>query len=113
MIEIYKYGRKPFSVGAVQVSADNIHEVAKWCGGRVQTVKDEGAASALATPYIKVKVKRPLSARQTKAFVGDWVLQAGTGFKVYTDPAFQKSFDLLDEPMDFVDEQPTLFKDAQ
>ena len=113
MLEIYKYGRKPFSVGAVQVTSENMAEVAKWCGGRVQNMVEDGVDSVAGTKYIKVKVKRPLSARQTKAFIGDWVLQAGTGFKVYTDPAFQKSFDLLDEPMDFVDEQPTLFKDAQ
>lgn len=112
MLELYKYGRKPFSVAAIQVTEANMGEVAKWCGGRVHTVTDEGASNAGGTHYIKVKVKRPLSARQTKAFVGDWVLEAGTGYKVYTDPAFQKSFDLLDDPMDFFD-QPALFGDGQ
>ena len=84
--ETHKYNRKPFSVDAVQVTADNIHEVAKWCMGKVETENDGRL-------YIKVKVRRPLTDRQTKAYIGDWVLYAGTGFKVYTDRAFTGSFE--------------------
>lgn len=79
-----KFTRKPFEVDAVQVTADNIEEVAKWCQGEVITEDDQ--------PCIKVRVLRALNDRQTKAFVGDWVLYAGTGYKVYIDKAFKKSF---------------------
>ena len=87
---VNKYARKPFYVEAVQVTAENIEDVAKWCGG--QLIK---GTEANPHAYIKVKVKRPLSARQTKAFHNDWVLKAGTGYKVYTADAFDKSFDTL------------------
>lgn len=79
-----KFTRKPFEVDAVQVTAENIDEVAKWCQGEVTT--EDGQ------PCIKVRVLRALNERQTKAFVGDWVLYAGTGYKVYIDKAFKKSF---------------------
>lgn len=79
-----KFTRKPFEVDAVQVTAENIDEVAKWCQGEVIT--EDGQ------PCIKVRVLRALNERQTKAFIGDWVLYAGTGYKVYVDKAFKKSF---------------------
>ncbi len=91
MLETNKYARKPFHVDAVQVTADNIEEVASWCEGDI--VGD----AETETRYVKVKVYRPITERQTKAFVGDWVLYAGTGFKVYTPKAFEKSFALMQE----------------
>lgn len=84
-METTKFTRKPFDVEAVQVTADNIDEVAKWCQGEVITQND-------GSKFIKVRVLRVLNERQTQAFVEDWVLYAGTGYKVYTDKAFRKSF---------------------
>jgi len=85
-MKTHKFARKPFYVDAVRVSEENIQEVAAWCQGEVLTDAEEGQ-------YIKVRVHRPLTDRQTKAFIGDWVLYAGTGFKVYTPKAFDKSFE--------------------
>lgn len=85
MLETQKYVRKPFFVDAVQVTAENLADVAEWCGGDVRTA---GQAQ-----YIKVRVVRPLNERQTKAMIGDWVLYAGTGFKVYTPKAFSGAFE--------------------
>jgi hypothetical protein len=85
-MKTHKFARKPFYVDAVRVSEDNIAEVAEWCQGEVLSDGDEGK-------YVKVRVHRPLTDRQTKAFIGDWVLYAGTGFKVYTPKAFDKSFE--------------------
>ena len=79
-----QYVRKPFFVDAVQVTLDNIAAVATWCDGKV--IVDT-------PPYIKVKVKRPLAERQTRAFVGDWVLSSGNGYKVYTQSSFEKNFE--------------------
>ncbi len=86
MLDTTKYVRKPFYVDAVQITTENIDEIAQWCEGEVQSDKD-------GTKYVKVRVLRPLNDRQTKAYVGDWVLYAGTGFKVYTTKAFGNSFE--------------------
>lgn len=87
MIEIVQYTRKPFNVDAVQVTAENIAEVTGWCKGAIE---HDGSV-----PFIKVQVARVIDERQTKAFVGDWVLYAWTGYKVYTDKAFKKTFVVL------------------
>jgi hypothetical protein len=85
-MKTHKFARKPFYVDAVRVSEANIEEVAAWCEGQIQET-DDGQT------YISVKVHRPLTERQTQAFIGDWVLYAGSGFKVYTPKAFDKSFE--------------------
>lgn len=84
-MKTHKFARKPFYVDAVRVSEANIEEVAQWCDGAVETEENQR--------YVKVKVLRPLNDRQTQAFIGDWVLFAGTGFKVYTTKAFDKAFE--------------------
>ena len=85
MLETMKYVRKPFYIDAVQITALNLENVAKWVDGDVRT-DDQGQ-------YVKVRVHRPITDRQTKAYPGDWVLYAGTGYKVYTPKAFANSFE--------------------
>lgn len=80
------YQRKIFLVDAVQVTETNMSLVAQWCGGEVAHTDKA---------YVSVPVKRPLNRRQTTAFVGDWVLKANKGFKVYTDKAFKENFEEL------------------
>lgn len=84
MLETTEYERKPLKVAVVQVTSENIEEVARWTRGKLKT--DAGGK------YIEVKVHRPIDDRQTKAYAGDFVLKAPTGFKVYMQAAFAKSF---------------------
>lgn len=88
-----KHARKPFVVDAIQVTPENMAEVAEWCSGTL--TNDDPKAGTDAEPlFIQVDVNRALNVRQTKAYPGDWVLNlVGSGFKVYTDKAFKKSFD--------------------
>ena len=91
VIETTKYVRKPFYIEAVRVTAENMDEVAKWARGTIHVDGEER--------YIKIKVHRPLNIRQTQAFVGNWVLSAGTGFKVFTAKAFAENFELVEKPI--------------
>lgn len=85
-LKTHKFARKPFYVDAIRVSENNIEEVAEWCKGEV--VRNDTDQT-----HIRVEVNRPLNERQTQAFIGDWVLFAGTGFKVYMPKAFDRSFE--------------------
>ena len=89
VINPIKYKRKSFEVEAVQVTAQNLQEAAKWCGG---DVRFENNNLDIDSAYIKVKVRRPLSEKQTRAVVGDWILLSESGYKVYTSRAFESSF---------------------
>lgn len=89
-MDIQKFDRRPLSVEGVQVTNENITEVALWCGGEI-------LADAHGRPYIHVDVKHPIGERQTKAFIRDWVLSSSNGFKVFTEKALPKSFIRVDE----------------
>jgi hypothetical protein len=88
-MQTQQFQRKAFVVEAVRVTQKNINEVAKWCGGTVQKKPTDKGVQR----FIKVKVHRPLNEKQTQAFIGDWVVKAEAGFKVYTNRAFGNSFE--------------------
>lgn len=90
-LDIRTFRRKPLFVEAVTVTEANMYEVASWCGGKVKT--DDSDEPTKGQLYIKVKVKRPLNDRQTRAYIDDKVLKAGASFKVYTPKAFDVSFE--------------------
>lgn len=94
-METTKFSSKPFVVDAVQVTEENFDDVVEWCGGDVRTQRatliGDGEEDKR---YIKVRVSRPLSEKQSQAFVGDWVLlNSNSRYKVYTDKAFNANFD--------------------
>lgn len=104
-----KYTRKPFPIEAIKVTDENMEDVAKWCGGEIHTQNDKR--------FIKVDVNRPLTEKQTKAFVGDWVLKArqkvsNSGFKVYTEKAFVHCFDRDEEALETVGQEALFDKPA-
>lgn len=96
-----KYVRKPLYVDAVQVTLENFNEVARWCQGEVKdyhdkTLTGEQAENQQIERYIHVRVHNPKNVRQTKAFIGDWILYTERGYKVYTQKAFKNSFDKVE-----------------
>lgn len=100
-IKTKKFVRKPFDIEAIQVTAENMEEVARWCRGQLR--KSGGPGGRNTQRYIKVNVKRSLSDRQTTAYVGDWVVnaldQSVKGFKVYTPKAFSLTFEEVVDDM--------------
>lgn len=97
-----KYVRKPLYVDAVQVTNENFLEVVDWCQALVgaqgseagtETRPAKGVELDPSKHYIRIRVHNPQSQRQTKAFVGDWILYTDRGYKIYTDKAFQANFD--------------------
>jgi hypothetical protein len=96
-----RYVRKPLFVDAVQVTEENFEDIARWCFGDVnnidETPVDRSTDVQPTKQYIHVRVHNPKNQRQTKAFVGDWILYTERGYKVYTTKAFQANFDLVEE----------------
>ena len=88
-LKVHKFVRKPLYVDAVRITKENMAEVAEWCGGKLATTEEDGEKVQI----IKVRVPRPLSARQTMGYPGDWVLKAKNSFKIYTPRAFDKQFE--------------------
>lgn len=93
MIETQKYLRKPLYVDAVRITGANFEEIAAWCQGEI--LHDEAQGTGPGKKYIRVRVHNPKNPRQTKAYVGDWLLYTERGYKVYTAKAFHMAFDLV------------------
>jgi hypothetical protein len=83
-IKATKYIRKALYVDAVRVTEENFDELAKWCQGDITS--DGNRA------YIRVRVHTPKSERQTRAFVGDWILYTDRGYKIYSNNSFVDNF---------------------
>lgn len=96
-----KYVRKPLFVDAVQVTEQNFADIARWCFGEVGNIDESPVDRSLdfepTKQYIHVRVHNPKNPRQTKAFVGDWILYTERGYKVYTTKAFQANFNLVED----------------
>ena len=83
-IKLDTFIRKPFKVQAIQITDENIYEVAKWCRGDVRTTTVNNETKKYIHPRAKY---RPL------AFVSDWVSFANNGFKIYNKDAFTSNFE--------------------
>jgi hypothetical protein len=99
MITTQRYIRKPLYVDAVRITSANFEEIAAWCQGEIQ--QEDVPGKGMSKKFIRVRVQNPKNPRQTKAFVGDWVLYTETGYKVYTVKAFHAAFDKV-ESVEFV-----------
>jgi hypothetical protein len=94
-METTTYARKPLTVEAVQVTDENLLEVAKWCKGKIY--EKDGKM------VLEVKVLHPMNIDQNKAHVGDWILKSKQGFKIYADSAFKKGYSELKSTEDVGD----------
>lgn len=99
-IQTQQYVKKPLYVDAVQVTEENFRELTRWCQGSIKKADGsplgpEEEPNPLAC-YIHVRVHSPRTLRQTRAFVGDWLLYTDRGYKVYNDAAFAASFVLAE-----------------
>jgi hypothetical protein len=84
---------KSFDVEAVQVTTENIHEVARWCGGVVKDTGSFSTAAPVGWPYIEfVEWGRREGPNKTLSYVGDWVFLSGTAFKTSPDVEFKDLF---------------------
>lgn len=87
-----QFMKKPLYVEAIRITRRNFPEVVEWCEGRVRTERADAPQNAN-KKFIKIEAHNPINSRQTKAFIGDWVLKTERGFKVYTHVSFVQSFD--------------------
>lgn len=81
--------RKPFVTQGFVVTEDNMEAIARWCKGNV--VRENVPA-----PFVRVPVSRPTTEKQTRAYVGTYVVVSVFGnvksYKVYKKEWLDESF---------------------
>lgn len=96
-IKTERYVRKPLYVDAVRVTRENFEEILGWCQGDIgfsdgRMVDGKVEEIDPDSQYIRIRVHNPQSPRQSRAFVGDWILYTEKGYKIYTEKAFSENF---------------------
>lgn len=92
-METQQYVSKISMVDAIQITAENMEEVAKWCGGVIEEREFKSRNNHVTVnKLIKVQVTRAMNRRQTEGHIGDYILLRGGDFKVYTEKAFYSSY---------------------
>ena len=86
-MELTNYVRKPFAVKAIEVTTDNIEEVAKYVGDLKE--KDDG------TPYILVD--RRLVPNVFRVYPGFFMTKMGENIRCYSKKIFEEQFMPLDD----------------
>lgn len=81
-MEFTTYLRKTFEVQAVEITEENIEEVAKHVGDLRH--KDDG------TPYILVD--RRLVPNVTRVYIGFWMTKMGENVRCYSKKIFREQF---------------------
>lgn len=93
-IQSARFNRRPFSVDAIQVTAENMEAAALWCKGKIEHTRADESRGLVETPFVKVEVYAPRNVRQTRAFRGDWIVKADNGtYRVYPKKAFELAFE--------------------
>lgn len=104
-MDIKQFTRKPFPVNAVQVGLDNVHELADWCGGKVEMKATKMMGTTTDLPVIILEGQGENRGKVFEAALGCWVVELKGSFRVYKPAQFEASFDeytreLSDDPAD-------------
>jgi hypothetical protein len=94
-MEPSKYQRKPFRVQAIQVTDENLSDLAEWCGGWVK-LEEDGFDTFKS--YVDVPIAKPAGRyrlQRVRAYVGDWLvrLTEDNVFKIYKTRSFLEIFE--------------------
>lgn len=82
-MEMNEFIRKPFAVQAIQITEENIAEVADFVEGTLSEKHD-------GSPYILVN--RRGVPRDYRAYPGLWMTQRGTNIRFYSEKIFEDQF---------------------
>lgn len=91
-MDIEKYDRKPFSVMAVQVTFENVYDVAKWCKGTIVEQKTKMLGVDTAIPSIQVEGQGDTRGKSFVATLGCYVVELKGSFRVYKPASFTSTF---------------------
>ena len=104
-MEFTKFVRKPFAVEAVEITAENIGEVAELVGTLKK--KEDG------TPYIRVD--RRLVPNVYQVYIGFWMTRMDDNIRCYSKKIFKEQFiesnSEIEDWVNFLNDKPkTLFE---
>lgn len=92
-METNEYIRKPFTVTAVEVTFENINEVAEWCKGTVAMENTRLLGTETKLPVIKLKGQGDSRGKEFTATLGCYIVELKGAFRIYKQVQFFQSFE--------------------
>jgi hypothetical protein len=102
MLQTKKAVRKPFPINYVQVTLENIGEVATWCKGAVEKREQRMLGTTVELPVIKIKGQGDQRNKTFDATLGCYVVEFKGSFRIYKPAQFDASFDLVPDTEDLM-----------
>lgn len=94
-MELQEATRKPFPVKAVQVTLQNIEEVAAWCKGTIELRPTKMMGTTTDLPVILISGQGENRNKVFEAALGYWVVELNQSFRSYKPLQFEATFDIL------------------
>lgn len=88
-MEMTKFVRKPFEVDAIQITEENINELAEFIG-TIRKKNDEDGS-------VYIQVDRRLIPNIDRVFPGYWFTRMGNNARCYSEKIFSTTFVPVDE----------------
>lgn len=92
-MEIKQFNRITFPVNAVQVTLQNIEEVAEWCKGTIEQRPTKMMGTTTDLPVIRLKGQGNNRGQEFEAALGCWVVELKGSFRSYKPAQFDASFE--------------------
>lgn len=92
-MEIKQFTRKPFPVNAIQVTLQNVDDVAKWSGGTVELRPTKMMGTYTDLPVILLQGQGENRGKDFEAALGCWIVELKGSFRSYKPQQFEASFD--------------------
>lgn len=98
-METKQFTRKPFPVAAVQVTLQNIEEVAEWSNGTIEYRPTRMMGTTTDLPVIRLKGQGEGNrGKDFEAALGFWVVELKGSFRSYKPAVFEATFDEILPP---------------
>lgn len=92
-MELHKYDRKPFSVTAVELSFENLNEVAEWCKGEISTESTKILGTSTMLPVVTIEGLGEARGKTFVARLGYFIVELNGSFRVYKPKQFKDTFE--------------------
>jgi len=91
-MDIQTYLRRGFDVEAVQITLENIDEVAQWCGATIEQRPVRMVNTTALLPTISLKGSGVDHANYYLGYLNFWVVKMNKKFRIYKPDQFDRTF---------------------
>lgn len=95
-MELKQFTRIALPVNAVEVTLNDIEEIAKWCGGTIEQKSTRMMGTSVNLPVIKLQGQGDNRGKVFEASLGCWIVELRGSFRAFKPTQFESSFQAVE-----------------